>query len=95
MARYFVVSSGMIQYREAASGPCTFPGPAGESAIGQPQLRSLKSFAFTAGGGSAIGAMQTQVEKSVREFKHFIEECGVETGAWRGEVHDGQPRPSA
>jgi hypothetical protein len=45
--------------------------------------------------GSAVGAMQTQVEKSVRDFKHFIEERGVETGAWRGEVHGSQTRRSS
>lgn len=44
--------------------------------------------------GSAIGAMQTQAEKSVRAFMHFIEERGAETGAWRGDVHDGPQRRS-
>lgn len=42
--------------------------------------------------GSALGAMRGQVEKSVRDFKEFIEERGTETGAWRGEVRDGQSR---
>jgi uncharacterized membrane protein len=45
--------------------------------------------------GSAMGAMTTQVEKSVRDFKQFIEQRGQETGAWRGEVHDSQPRRSS
>ena len=42
--------------------------------------------------GSAMGAMQTQVESSVRNFKQFIESRGAETGAWRGEVQGGQTR---
>jgi uncharacterized membrane protein len=45
--------------------------------------------------GSAMGAMQTQVEKSVKDFKQFIERRGTETGAWRGEVHDSQKRRSS
>jgi uncharacterized membrane protein len=45
--------------------------------------------------GSAMGAMTTQVEKSVRDFKQFIEQRGQETGAWRGEVHDSQTRRSS
>jgi uncharacterized membrane protein len=42
--------------------------------------------------GSALGAMNVQLEKSVRDFKDFIEDRGTETGAWRGEVRDGQAR---
>ena len=42
--------------------------------------------------GSAMGAVQAQVEKSVRDFKQFIESRGAETGAWRGEVQGGQTR---
>ena len=42
--------------------------------------------------GSAMGAMQTQVENSVRNFKQFVESRGTETGAWRGEVQGGQTR---
>ena len=45
--------------------------------------------------GSAVGVMQTQVEKSVRDFKQFIERRGAETGAWRGEVRDGEARRSS
>ena len=40
--------------------------------------------------GNAIGAMTSQVEKSVEDFKDFIESRSQETGAWRGEVHGGQ-----
>jgi uncharacterized membrane protein len=42
--------------------------------------------------GNAIGALESQVETSVKDFKQFIEARGTETGAWRGEVRDGQPR---
>jgi uncharacterized membrane protein len=43
--------------------------------------------------GDAIGLFSSQVEHSVQEFKRFIESRGQETGAWRGEVEDGEPRP--
>jgi uncharacterized membrane protein len=40
--------------------------------------------------GDALGAMSTQVQRSVEGFKKFIESRGQETGGWRGEVHGGQ-----
>ena len=45
--------------------------------------------------GNAMGAVESQVEKSVRDFKQFIESRGAETGAWRGEVQGGQTRRSS
>ena len=45
--------------------------------------------------GAAIGALSSQVEASVEDFKQFIEARGSETGAWRGEVSDGEPRGSS
>lgn len=44
--------------------------------------------------GDALGAMSAQVQSSVNDFKEFIESRPAETGAWRGEVHDGKPRRS-
>jgi len=43
--------------------------------------------------GDALGMFTSRVESSVQEFKRFIESRGQETGAWRGEVEDGQPMP--
>jgi uncharacterized membrane protein len=42
--------------------------------------------------GSKLGAMETQVQSSVEDFKKFIESRGTETGAWRGEVRDSTVR---
>ncbi len=42
--------------------------------------------------GDALGAMSSQVESTVKDFKKFIEQRGAETGGWRGEVHDSQRR---
>jgi len=40
--------------------------------------------------GDALGLFTSQVERSVEQFKRFIERRGEESGAWRGEVDDGQ-----
>src|SRR5687767_10648642 len=45
--------------------------------------------------GDAFGALSSQVEASGEDFKHCIEARGSETGAWRGEVSDGEPRRSS
>ncbi|MBW3609283.1 MAG: SRPBCC family protein [Actinobacteria bacterium] len=38
--------------------------------------------------GDAIGAPERRVEGDLERFKELIESRGVETGAWRGEVHN-------
>ena len=40
--------------------------------------------------GDALGFLDRQVEGDLERFKKFVEGRGVPTGAWRGEVHDGQ-----
>jgi uncharacterized membrane protein len=42
--------------------------------------------------GDAMGVVNGQVQRTVEEFKKFIEERSRETGAWRGEVDDGRVR---
>jgi hypothetical protein len=34
-----------------------------------------------------------RVEGDLERFKEFIESRGQETGAWRGDVQQGQPQP--
>jgi uncharacterized membrane protein len=36
--------------------------------------------------GDRLGVVRRQVEGDLGRFKHFIEQSGTETGAWRGEV---------
>jgi uncharacterized membrane protein len=36
--------------------------------------------------GSLVGAGSHAVKKDLKNFKEFIENRGVETGAWRGDV---------
>jgi uncharacterized membrane protein len=43
--------------------------------------------------GDAMGFLSRQVDKTVNDFKDFIEHRGSETGAWRGEVHGGMKKP--
>jgi uncharacterized membrane protein len=40
--------------------------------------------------GDLIGVVQTQVRGDLERFKQLIESRGEETGAWRGEVQDGE-----
>jgi uncharacterized membrane protein len=39
--------------------------------------------------GDALGMVDRRVQGDLERFKHFIETRGVETGAWRGEIHQG------
>ncbi|WP_435972115.1 SRPBCC family protein [Streptomyces sp. Qhu_M48] len=36
--------------------------------------------------GDRLGIVDRQVKGDLKRFKHFIEERGAETGAWRGQV---------
>jgi uncharacterized membrane protein len=36
---------------------------------------------------SAFGVIASQIKGDLQRFKHFIESRGIETGAWRGEIH--------
>jgi uncharacterized membrane protein len=40
--------------------------------------------------GSALGSDSRRVKGDLERFKELIERRGVETGAWRGEVHQGE-----
>jgi uncharacterized membrane protein len=37
-----------------------------------------------------FGVLSRQVQGDLTRFKEFIESRGIETGAWRGEIHDGK-----
>lgn len=43
--------------------------------------------------GDALGVFSHRVQGDLERFKDFIESRGQETGAWRGNVQQGQPRP--
>ena len=40
--------------------------------------------------GSALGADSRRVKGDLKRFKELVESRGVETGAWRGEIHEGE-----
>jgi uncharacterized membrane protein len=40
--------------------------------------------------GGALGVLDARVQATLEDFKKFIEKRGLETGGWRGEVHDSQ-----
>ena len=37
--------------------------------------------------GDAIGVVERRTKGDLERFKEYIESCGTETGAWRGEVN--------
>ncbi len=43
--------------------------------------------------GDALGLLSKRVQKSVDNFKKYIEARGAEDGGWRGEVHESKPTP--
>lgn len=45
--------------------------------------------------GDAMGVLSRKIDKTVEDFKEYIERRGRETGGWRKEVHGGRttPRP--
>jgi uncharacterized membrane protein len=40
--------------------------------------------------GEALGIVERQLKGDLERFKQFIQSRGSETGAWRGEIHEGQ-----
>ena len=40
--------------------------------------------------GNLLGVVRSQVHGDLERFKHLIESRGEETGAWRGQVRDGE-----
>src|SRR5262245_42074591 len=48
---------------------------------------------FTEKLGDVMGAVSSRVEGDLRRFKEFIESRSVETGAWRGEIHESVVTP--
>ena len=40
--------------------------------------------------GDKLGFVSRRVEGDLKRFKEFVEGRGVETGAWRGEIHGAQ-----
>ena len=41
--------------------------------------------------GDALGFIDRRVKGDLEKFKDFVEQRGVATGAWRGEVREGEP----
>lgn len=43
--------------------------------------------------GDVTGMLERRAEGNLERFKEFLESGGQETGAWRGQVEQGQPQP--
>jgi len=45
--------------------------------------------------GDAVGIVSRRVEADLQRFKEFVESRGHETGAWRGEIQQGEVKKKA
>jgi uncharacterized membrane protein len=76
------------------SGIVTFQ-PLGEGSTRVNVQMEYEAEGLTEKLGSALGADSQRVKGDLERFKQFIENRGAETGAWRGEVEQGEvERPS-
>jgi uncharacterized membrane protein len=70
--------------------------------LGPERSRITLSLAYDPEGllqatGNALGLLDHRIEADLAKFKQFIEDRGLETGAWRGEIGHGhviKPPPS-
>lgn len=81
----------------STSGDAPNAGTVRFEPVGNDRTRVRLTMAYEPQGaveniGDALGAMTSQVQSTVEDFKKFIEKRGAETGGWRGEVKDGQRR---
>jgi uncharacterized membrane protein len=44
--------------------------------------------------GDKLGIFSARVQRTVEDFKTYLEKRGAETGAWRGKVHDSHKEPN-
>jgi uncharacterized membrane protein len=51
---------------------------------------SYEPHGFAENAGDALGIVSRRVEGDLKRFKDYIEKRGVETGGWRGTIHQGQ-----
>jgi uncharacterized membrane protein len=71
------------------SGKVTFE-PVGENRTRINIEMTYDAEGFVESLGSALGADDRRVKGDLKRFKELVEERGAETGAWRGEVHQGE-----
>jgi uncharacterized membrane protein len=71
------------------TGDVTFD-PAGSSSTTVTVRIGYDPAGITENVGDMLGVVSRSVEGDLKRFKEFIESRGVETGAWRGEIHGGQ-----
>jgi uncharacterized membrane protein len=85
-----------IAWRSTSGAPnagiVTFQ-PRGESTHVSLRLEAEPEGAVESAGDS-LGFLDRQVKGDLERFKEFIEQRGVPTGAWRGEIHGGEVDPS-
>lgn len=73
----------------AENGGTVLFEPLGPSTTKVTLLLEYAPESWTEKTGDALGIFEARVKKDLHNFKEYIEGRGVETGAWRGEVHGG------
>jgi uncharacterized membrane protein len=76
------------------NGRVSFSGNGGEQTTVQVEME-YEPEGVIENVGDALGVVSRRVQGDLERFKEFIEQRGRETGAWRGEVHQGQPTGSS
>ena len=71
------------------SGTVTFE-PLGDNQTRMKVVIEHETEGLTEALGSAVGADSRKVKGDLERFKEFVESRGTETGAWRGEVQQGE-----
>ncbi len=71
------------------SGTVTFE-PLGDNQTRINVVMEHETEGLTEALGSALGADSREVKGDLERFKEVVETLGTETGAWRGEVEQGQ-----
>jgi carboxyl-terminal processing protease len=65
----------------------------GEFKLGEDKIGYIRPRGAAENLGDALGLLNARVQKSVSNFKRYIEERGTSDGGWRGTVHDSVSQP--
>jgi uncharacterized membrane protein len=80
---------------ESTSGP-TSSGEVRFESLGPERTRVILHMSYEMEDAGELADMEEaargHLHNTLEDFKHFIEQRGEETGAWRGEIHGGKPQ---
>lgn len=77
------LNNGSVTFRESSPGHCEVT-----------LIMTYETVGAKEKIGDALGFLSARIEADLRRFKEFIESQRVASGAWRGEIREGQVRRS-